>query len=184
MLPARVIGAVSVGGLAPYDAEGLDWTHGMGAQNVAAFEAARAGEPELQALLEGVAPSFATVTGDAVAASLGSLVSDVDRAAVSGEAAAWMAEIFRESVRNGIWGWHDDELALVRPWGFDLGSIRCPVAIWQGAQDRMTPFAHGEWLVSHIGGAHPRLRADHGHLSLGVDSFGLILDDLLAITSG
>jgi pimeloyl-ACP methyl ester carboxylesterase len=121
------------------------------------------------------------VTPDEVAARLGTLVSDVDRSAISGESAAWLAAVFRESVRNGIWGWYDDELALVRPWGFAPAGITVPVAIWQGAQDRMTPIAHGEWLASHFPGAHPRLLAEHGHLSLGVDSFGSILDDLLTI---
>lgn len=181
LLPARLIGAATVAGLAPYDADGLDWLAGMGQENVAVFSAARTGGDALEDFLEEVAPAFATVTGEDVAASLGNLVSEVDRAAVSGEAAAWLADVFRESVRNGIWGWHDDERAFVKPWGFDLAAITVPVAIWQGAQDRMTPFVHGDWLAAHIPGVHPHLLADHGHLSLGVESFGLILEDLLAI---
>jgi pimeloyl-ACP methyl ester carboxylesterase len=183
LLPQRVIAVATVGGLAPYGAEGLDWMAGMGAENVAGFSAAIAGDAPLQTLLEGIGPSFATVTADEVTARLGGLVSDVDRSAITGDAAAWLAEVFRESVRTGFWGWHDDERALVRPWGFDVGDIAVPVAIWQGARDRMTPFAHGAWLASHIPGARPHLLAEHGHLSLGVDSFGLILDDLLSLAS-
>jgi pimeloyl-ACP methyl ester carboxylesterase len=154
---------------------------GMGDENNAAFSAARAGDASLQTLLERVGPSFATITPADVAERLGRLVSKVDRAAIRGESAAWLAEVFRESVRNGIWGWHDDEVALVSPWGFDLGEISVPVAIWQGSEDRNTPYAHGEWLASHIPAAHPHLLPDHGHISLGIDSFGLILDDLLTI---
>lgn len=116
-----------------------------------------------------------------MAARLGGLVSDVDRSALSGESAAWLADVFRESVRNGIWGWYDDELAFVKPWGFKLTDINVPAAIWQGSQDRMTPYAHGEWLATHIPWAHPHLLPDEGHLSLGVGSFGLMLDDLLTI---
>ena len=181
LLPSRLIGAATVGGIAPYDAKGLDWMAGMGEENIAGFGAALAGEAALSTFLDEVAPSFASVTPDEVAARLGNLVSEVDRSAISGEAAAWLADVFRESVRNGIWGWHDDELAFVRPWGFSVGDISVPVAIWQGLQDRFTPFAHGEWLASHIPGVHPHLLADHGHLSLGVNSFGRILDDLLTI---
>ena len=46
---------------------------------------------------------------------------------------------------------------------------------------KVASLAHGEWLASHIPEAHPRLLPDHGHLSLGVDSFGRILDDLMTI---
>lgn len=181
LLPERLIGAATVGGIAPHDADGLDWLAGMGQENVAGFSAALAGEDAIHKVLEQIGPSFATVTAGEMAARLGNLVSDVDRAAITGEAAEWLAEVFRESVRNGFWGWQDDELAFVKPWGFDLSVTKVPVAIWQGAQDRFTPFAHGAWLAAHIPTAHPHLLAEQGHLSLGVDSFGLILDDLLSI---
>jgi pimeloyl-ACP methyl ester carboxylesterase len=55
-----------------------------------------------------------------------------------------------------------------------------PVTIWQGAHDRMVPFAHGEWLAAHVGRATPRLLPEHGHLTIVVDSFPRILDDVLA----
>jgi pimeloyl-ACP methyl ester carboxylesterase len=181
LLPDRVIATATVGSPAPYGAEGLDWMAGMGQENVAGFNAALAGGLRLQEFVEEVGPQLATVTAEEVVASLGDLVSAIDRSAISGEAADWLADVFRESVRNGIWGWHDDEIALVNPWGFDLGDVDVPVAIWQGSQDRMTPPAHGAWLASHIPGSNPRLLANHGHLSLGVGSFGLMLDDLLAI---
>ena len=181
LLPERLIGAATVGCLAPYDADGLDWMAGMGQDNVASFRAALASDTALRTLLERVGSGLASVTPDQVATSLGDLVSDVDRAAITGEVAAWLAEVFQESLRNGIWGWYDDEVAFVRPWGFDLHTIGVPVAIWQGGQDHTTPFAHGEWLASHIPGVHPHLLPDHGHLSLGVDSFGLLLDDLTTI---
>ena len=82
-------------------------------------------------------------------------------------------------MRTGYWGWFDDDMAFNREWGFDIGSIRVPVHIWQGAHDRMVPFAHGEWLVARVGSACPHLHPEHGHLSLAVDTIGPILDEMV-----
>jgi len=86
-------------------------------------------------------------------------------------------------VRTGITGWHDDDLAFVSDWGFTMAEVGAgaPVAIWQGDQDMMVPWAHGSWLAAHIPGAAAHLLPGEGHLTLGITSFGAILDDLLAL---
>jgi hypothetical protein len=43
----------------------------------------------------------------------------------------------------------------------------------------MVPFAHGEWLAAHVGGACTHLFDEHGHLSLVVDTMPAILDELV-----
>ena len=40
------------------------------------------------------------------------------------------------SVSTGIWCWLDDDLALVRSWGFRLDEISVPVSVWHGLEDR------------------------------------------------
>jgi pimeloyl-ACP methyl ester carboxylesterase len=178
-MPARVIAAATIGGVAPHPAEGLDWSAGMGAENIEEFDAALAGPDELIKFKERVAPALRRVTPEQVADALGDLIDDVDRGSLTGAFVEWMADLCHEALRIGYWGWFDDDMAFTRPWGFDLDEIRVPVFVWQGAHDRMVPFAHGEWLASHIPGARPRLFQEHGHLSLVVDSLPRIVDELL-----
>jgi pimeloyl-ACP methyl ester carboxylesterase len=180
LLPDRVRACGTVAGVAPFDADGLDFLDGMGRENHEEFGAALAGPARLQAYLEREARTFAEVTGEQLAAALGDLVSAVDVAALTGEFAAYLAQSLRGAVAGGVWGWFDDDMAFTRPWGFGLDDVGVPVVVWQGGQDRMVPFAHGEWLVAHLPSARARLLPGEGHLSIAVAKFGEIVDELLA----
>jgi pimeloyl-ACP methyl ester carboxylesterase len=181
LLPDRCDAAASLAGVAPFDAEGLDFLAGMGPENVEEFGAAARSREELEAFLQQFADELSKVTGEQIGASLGGLVDDVDRRALSGEFAEAVARMVRRAVSNGIEGWLDDDLAFVKPWGFDLDSIRLPVSIWQGAHDRMVPFSHGKWLAAHVPGARVHLYDDEGHISL-VQQLPRILEDLASRT--
>ena len=179
LAPERCRAAASVAGVAPWDAEGLDVMAGMGPENIEEFGLAVQGSEALTPYLESEYEQLRSVAGPDVAAALGGLVPDVDKQVLTGELAELYAESFRKAVENGIAGWHDDDLAFVRPWGFDLAGITVPVSIWQGEQDLMVPFAHGRWLASHIPGATAHLFEEHGHLSLTVAQVPAILADLV-----
>ena len=178
-LPGRCLAATSVAGVAPYQAEGLDFLAGMGPENVEEFGAAVAGLDELTRYLEVEAGPLGKVTADDVAAALGGLVSAADKAALNGDFAASIAASLRAALANGIAGWRDDDLAFVADWGFSLDPMPTPVAVWQGDQDRMVPYAHGQWLAAHIPSARAHLMPGEGHLTLTVTAIGRILDDLL-----
>ncbi|WP_225447173.1 alpha/beta fold hydrolase [Streptacidiphilus sp. PB12-B1b] len=152
----------------------------MGADNVEELAAAAAGEEPLTAFLSAQLPDLAQVQGDQIAAAMGDLVSEVDRKALTDDVAEHTAEVFRAAVSTGIADWRDDDLAFVRDWGFDLGAVRTPVSVWQGAQDRMVPYAHGQWLAGRLAGAVVHLEADEGHLSLMLDAFDAIVAELAA----
>jgi pimeloyl-ACP methyl ester carboxylesterase len=177
LMPEGCRGAAVLAGVAPRDAVGLDWLHGMGADNVEEFSAAQAGEAALTEYLTGQCQALAQVSDDQVADALGDLVPDVDKRALTGELASYMAGSLRRAVTQGPAGWRDDDLAFLRDWGFALDTITTPVAIWQGRLDRMVPFAHGQWLVGHVAGARPHLYDDEGHLSLAAQ-FERIFADL------
>jgi pimeloyl-ACP methyl ester carboxylesterase len=178
LLPDRVIAAATLAGVAPRQADGLDWTAGMGEDNVEEFKAAEAGE--LLSFLEHHAAAIKRATGPQLHEVLGSLLSAVDVAALTDDFADYLANATALGLSSGIWGWFDDDVAFMRDWGFDLGTIRTPVTIWQGQQDLMVPFAHGQWLASHVSGARAQLLPDEGHLSLPLRSYDRVLDDLLA----
>jgi pimeloyl-ACP methyl ester carboxylesterase len=180
LLPSRIIAATAVASCAPYEAEGLDFLAGMGAENIIEFEAALSGSAALLPVLEAQWPQLREVAPEEIADALGDLVPPVDRAALTGDLAEALAEDIHIALHDGVWGWHDDDLAFTRPWGFDLASIGVPLSIWQGEQDRMVPFAHGAWLAAALPNARAHLLPEHGHLSLGVDSIGRILDAMIA----
>ncbi|MEN3307595.1 MAG: hypothetical protein V7603_3797 [Micromonosporaceae bacterium] len=177
LLPERCLATASVAGVAPFRAAGLDWAAGMGAENIEEFAAASAGAEVLRGYLLAQLPALAAIQGPGLVEALGDLLSPVDRGQLASGFADFLAESFRHAVSGGIDGWRDDDLAFIRDWGFPLSGAR-QVAIWQGGQDRMVPFAHGEWLAARVPDAAARLRPEAGHLSLLVGAIDEIIDDL------
>jgi pimeloyl-ACP methyl ester carboxylesterase len=180
LLPDRVRGSALIAGVAPYPADGLDWLAGMGAENIEEFGAALAGPEQLRSFIEPFAQVFREARPEDVAGAFGDLIDEVDRDSLTDGLARYLAEGNRDALRDSFWGWFDDDMAFTRPWGFDVASIPGRVHVWQGGHDRMVPFAHGRWLAANVGGACPHLSADGGHLSLVVERFGAILDELVA----
>lgn len=179
LLPGRVAAAASIAGVAPYDAEDLEFLAGMGEDNIEEFGAAVAGEEKLAPALEAAAADMGGGSAAAVIEAMSGLLPAVDRAALEGEAGEELAAQFGEAVRNGAAGWIDDDLAFVRPWGFELRDISVPTFLWQGDGDLMVPFAHGHWLADRIPGAVAHLLPGEGHISICLGHLEEILDELV-----
>ncbi len=169
-----------IAGVGPYGGDGLDFTAGMGEDNVVEFSAALRGEDELRPHLREWREQLSDVSSDSIIASMRTLLPDVDRAVLTGEYAEDMAAGFHEAVRNGIEGWLEDDLAFTRPWGFELAEISVPAMLWQGSADLMVPFAHGEWLAARIPGVTAHLEQGEGHLSVAIGALDRIFDELAA----
>jgi pimeloyl-ACP methyl ester carboxylesterase len=144
LLPDLVASTATLAGVAPWGAAGLDWLDGMAEENITEFGAALEGHDALGALLTSVVDEIRERTGATVAEALGGLVTDVDRAALTGALADYLADLNREAVADGPWGWVDDDLAFTRDWGVALAEVATPLTVWQGRQDAMVPYAHGE----------------------------------------
>lgn len=152
LLPERVLAVVCASGMAPFQAEGLDWFAGMAQAGAAELRAAVRGREALQAHL--VSTDFDPEQ-----------FTPADHAALSGPW-AWFNGVAGEAIRGGLDGMVDDDLAYVAPWGFEPRQVRSPVLFLHGEQDRVAPSSHPRWLARRIDSAELWLRPDDGHISV------------------
>jgi pimeloyl-ACP methyl ester carboxylesterase len=178
LLPGRVLAATTLASVAPFDADGLDFLAGMGEGNIEEFGAAIAGEKEISAALDEEAAQLRAADTEDVVESMSTLLPDVDRAALAGEAGDELTAQIAEGVRLGASGWIDDDLAFVKPWGFAVEEITVPVYLWQGDKDLMVPFEHGQWLADRIPRSVAHLLPGEGHISIVLNHIDAIVDEL------
>ncbi len=169
--------AASVVGMAPW--RGEESLAGMGEDNVAEYTAAIRGADVLRAYLD-EAVGMEALTASAFAEGFGSLLPEVDRRALTGELAEDLTADLRGSLSTGIDGWLDDDLALIKPWGFDLDEVATPVTLWHGTADQMAPVAEARRLAATVPGVIPHILDDEGHLSIYTRT-GEMLDELLEL---
>src|SRR6478735_3176040 len=177
LLPDRCRAAASIAGVAPFHAEGLDWFDGMAEENHEEYAAAQAGTEVYESFVVEHMMPMLTATPDELEEAFGGLVTPVDAAYLTADVADWLSRTFNHAAAQGPIGVRDDGLAATVPWGFDLGSIAVPTAIWHGREDAMVPFEHGRWLLGAVPGAEAHLYDDEGHISL-LDKVGEIFADL------
>ena len=178
--PDRFSGALTMAGVAPYDAPDLDFLAGMGEDNIEEFGVTRQGEARWREVMGAAVRELADATPRMILDSMASLLPPVDQAVLTEEFGDDLATGFRDGVRVSPDGWLDDDLAFVRPWGFDLADISVPTYLWQGSADLMVPFSHGEWLAQHLPGVRAHLLNGEGHLSVVVGSITAMLEELVA----
>lgn len=164
----RCVGAISLAGVGAYGADDLNFLEGMGPENHEEFGAALKGEASVEEWMNINAPAFKNVTGADIIEAFGGLIGDADKAALASGSAEKMAASTRSGLAVSFDGWIDDDLAFVKPWGFDLSAITNPVFLWQGDDDFMVPHAHSYWLEKHIPTAKLIFKAGEGHISLGI----------------
>lgn len=156
LLPDRVTGVVSISGLAPWGAGGLDFFAGMSDVGRASLGAAAAGRAAKEA--------YEASAGDEDPGFI-----PADHAALAGPW-SWFMKVVKPAVAGGPGGMIADDLAHTHPWGFDPTRTAVPVLLLHGTGDRMVPSSHAEWLAARLPAAELRLVPDAGHISVLSDA--------------
>jgi len=160
------LGALIIAGVGPATVPGLSFLDGMGEENIEEFSLAFEGGEEFEAFIEESAEAMAELTVEDLVEALGTLAPPPDAKALHGSLGEVVVESFRHGCAATGAGWRDDDVAFVKPWGFDLGVIRVPVRIVQGGLDTMVPAAHSTWLVDHLRTATGTVLDAEGHISI------------------
>jgi pimeloyl-ACP methyl ester carboxylesterase len=166
LLPDLVIAAAALASFAPYRAEGLDWFDGMDPAVADAYRLAFTDPDAVRAGLDEARKGTLATTASSLAELWAPFLSPADAAVLTGELAEYTSRTNHEALAPGSQGWWDDSYGLIHPWGFEPVDISVPVLLLHGRQDKFVPFAHGQWLSTHIPGVEARLLDDDGHLTL------------------
>lgn len=177
------VGAITLAGVGEWGNNDLNFLDGMGPENHEEFGAALLGEDAIENWMINNSPAFRNVTGADLIASFGGLIGDADKKALTPKVAEEDAAAYRRALSNGYYGWLDDDLAFVKPFGFDLNKISKPVLVWQGDDDFMVPREHSNWLAKHIPTAKLNFVPGHGHISLVQSYRAEVIDQALNLLS-
>jgi pimeloyl-ACP methyl ester carboxylesterase len=171
LLPDRIAAACSIGGVAPFDARDLNYFSGMGEDNIVEFGLAMAGREHLAPFASAAAAEMLDHLED-LGASIETLLAEPDRLALAGLIGDWWRAGIRVSFSSGVDGWIDDDLAFIKPFGFEPAAIPVPTLVVHGRQDQFVPISHGQWLSRAIPGADSWLLGDEAHMSLLANRVG------------
>lgn len=150
LLPGRAVRAAALVGLAPAEAEGLDWFEGMAPSNTREYMAVRGQGPLVADRLRTIAARIRADPARHVANLYAELPKSDRRVVLEAGMRRPLMEMFREAFRTSADGWIDDLLAFCAPWGFELGDIVVPTMLWHGANDTFSPAGHSRWLADRI----------------------------------
>jgi len=178
-LPERVTRAACSAGVAPFDTPDFDWFADMDAVNIEEIGWALEGEDVLAREIERMAGAWLERLANDPSNTGEVDFSEADRAVVANpEQHEMTRRMLNEAFRHGVWGYVDDALCLIQPWGFDVTEIRAPIRIDYGLTDVLAPPQHGEWLAHRVPNAEVVIDEQGGHFSapnLVTERFGWLI---------
>lgn len=174
-MPERLTGAAIVSGMSPLNYP--ESFTGMAREQLIASKLVRA-LPPLASLMMRLT-RFMLNRSDQMLEKMIKPLPDIDqqifRNPVSGKE---LIASTLEAFRNGVAGAALEMKLLLRPWGFDLENITCPISLWYGAKDTQVPISNGQLYSSVLQHASFNRFEEDGHHSMINNHFEKILKTL------
>jgi pimeloyl-ACP methyl ester carboxylesterase len=166
VLSDRLVAVASLGAVAPNPAEGLDWFAGVSDAAVAGYRLFESDPIAWRLKLAQAVKEMRDISEKGLYAELYASSPEADRAVLTPELLAFAHAQMQDGLSQGPGGFIDDSISDIKPWGFELSSIRVPVQLWHGMDDAIVPLAHAKWLAAHLPRAEIHLEPGEGHISL------------------
>jgi pimeloyl-ACP methyl ester carboxylesterase len=163
LLPERTTKVAVLVGIAPREAEGLDWLDGMTEFNVAEYEAVASGYEQIVAATKATAEEVRADPASLLAKLQPELPDPDLRVVADRGIRSLLVATYAEALRESEHGWVDDALAFIMPWGFNPAAVTVPVLLWHGASDNLSPVSHAKWLAERIPNAAVVVQAGAAH---------------------
>jgi pimeloyl-ACP methyl ester carboxylesterase len=165
LLRDRVRAVACLVGLAPSNAEDLDWYAGMVQSNVDEFKTAEVAAHKIRSFLDSRAQRIREDPEELLRVLMPDLRGPDKRVIADIAIQRLLADTYQDAVREGGDGWIDDVVAFRRPWHFDPATIKVPVLLWHGEDDVFSPVGHTSWLARQIPGSVLAVQRDASHFS-------------------
>ena len=116
-------------------------------------------------------------SGEEIVAVLGDVVCEVDRRALSGALGEFIVRELAHSLATGVWGWFDDDRAILGDWGFELhASPRARCRSGTAGRTDSCRSRTGEWLAARLGRRGPSAAGRRTPVARRSVRYGEILD--------
>jgi pimeloyl-ACP methyl ester carboxylesterase len=183
-LAHRVAAVAAIASLAPSGADGVDGSAETRQEPGEEGGAAPRGEAAFRPGMEARRAWILQATPAEFMAGMSSGMPAADQAVFTEAVAEDLQANGLEALHLGVDGWVDDEVAFVKPWGFDVTEVAVPTSLWQGTEDPSVPVGHGEWLAARIPGLVAHIEPVDGHVSICLGHIDQILQELVAMSRG
>ena len=150
LLPERLTKVAVLVGIAPREAEGLDWLDGMTQSNVAEYAAVNEGYEQIVTVTRATAEAVRADPASLLAMLQRQLPDPDQRVVADRGIRSQLLASYADALRTSELGWVDDDVAFHTPWGFDPAAVTVPALLWHGARDTFSPVSHVKWLAERI----------------------------------